>query len=114
MPEQKPPDAELRLPDGTHLMLYRNEGWTHHETKVRHVGDRMVALDHGHRIVVFVHEDKGERVIWMIYDSHTWQYGEHTELPMPPDVKYWLSSIDDERRRNRYLNWYGMFPRVEI
>jgi hypothetical protein len=27
---------------------------------------------------------------------------------MPPDVKYWLYSIDDEQERNRCLHWYDM------
>jgi hypothetical protein len=113
MPEQKIPDSELRLPEGTHLMLYCNEGWTDHETKVRLVGDRMVALEPGEpRVVVFVYEDNGERVIRIIYDSHTMKHGEHTDLPMPPDVKHWLYSIDDERKRNRCLDWYGKFARI--
>jgi hypothetical protein len=108
------PDAELRLPNGTHLMLHRNQGWTDNETKIRIVVDRMVALEPGQpRIVVFVYEENGERVIRMLYDSHTQKYGEHTNVPMPPDVKYWLTTIDDERERNRYLEWYGMFPRLE-
>jgi hypothetical protein len=115
MPEKKDriPDAELRLPGGTHLMLHRNEGWTDDKTKVRIVGDRIVALEPGHpRIVVFVYEEDGERVIRMIYDSHTRKHGEDTDIPMPPDVKYWLTTIDDEQKRNRYLDWYGMFPRL--
>ena len=73
----------------------------------------MVALEPGQpRVVVFVYEENGERVIRMIYDSHTWKHGEHTDLPMPPDVKYWLCSTDDEQKRGRYLDWYGMFPRL--
>jgi|SRR5580692_11045453 hypothetical protein len=110
MSETRIPDAELRLPDGAHLMLYRNEGWTDDNTKVRIVGNRMVALKPGQpRIVVFVYEDEGGRVIRMIYDSHTQKHGEHTNLPLPPDVKYFLYTIDDEGERTRYLNWYGMF-----
>lgn len=70
----------------------------------------MVALQPGsHRIVAFVYEENGERAIRMIYDSHTWKHGEHTDIPLPPDVEYWLTSIDDEHERNRYLNWYRMF-----
>jgi hypothetical protein len=104
------PNSELRLPDGTHLMLYRNEVWTDHKTKIRIVGDRMVALNTGHpRIVVFVYVENGEKVIQMLYDSHTRGHGDDTTRPMPPDVKYLLYSIDDERERKRYLNWYDMF-----
>jgi hypothetical protein len=104
------PDAELRLPDGTHLMLYRNQGWTEDDTRIRVSGDRMVALAPGRpRVVVFVYKENGERVIRMIYDSHTREHGEHTNLPLPPDVKYYFYSIDDERERTRYLDWYDMF-----
>jgi hypothetical protein len=111
--KERIPDAELRLPEGTHLTLYSNEGWADDETKVKILGDRMVALEPGQpRVVVFVYEENGERVIRMIYDSHTWKHGEHTDLPMPPDVKYWLCSTDDEQKRGRYLDWYGMFPRL--
>jgi hypothetical protein len=61
MPERIP-DAQLRLPDGTYLMLYRNEGWTDQKTEVRVLGDRMVALEPGRpRIVVFVYEQNDER-----------------------------------------------------
>jgi hypothetical protein len=101
------PDAELRLPDGTHLMLYRNQGWIDHETKIKIVGDRMVALGPGQpRIVVFVYKENGKRVVQMIYDSHTRKHGEHTKVPMSPDVKYQLGSIDDKGERTRYLNWF--------
>jgi hypothetical protein len=110
------PDAELRLRDGTHLMLYRSQGWTDHETKIKITGDRMVALEPGERrIVVFLYEESGKRAIRMVYDSHTREHGEHTDLPMPPDVQYWFYNIDDEQKRNRYLDWYAMFaaPAVE-
>ena len=71
----------------------------------------MVALKPGRpRIVVFVYQEGGERAIRMIYDSHTHKYGEDTDIPMPPDVKYWFTTIDDEQERNQYLDWYGMFP----
>ncbi len=114
MPQQKEkiPDAELRLPDGTHLMLYE-DSWTDNETKVKILGKRMVALEPGQpRVVVFIYEENGKRIIRMIYDSHTQKHGEHTDLPLPPDVKYWWTSIDDEQKRNRYLDWYDRFPRL--
>ena len=60
----------------------------------------------------FIIEENGERIIRMIYDSHTRKHGEHTELPMPPDVEYWLYRIDDEQERKRYLHWYGLFARL--
>jgi hypothetical protein len=109
----RPPDAELRLLDGTHLTLFRNVSMTKDkEQKIKVVGDWIVAESpYEPRAVVYLYTDHtGERTIEMVYDKHTWKYGEHSDVPPPEKLEYMYSEIIDTMEQQKYLRWYEMFP----
>jgi hypothetical protein len=114
MPAQTPriPDAQLHLPDGTHLTLFRNVRMTKDkEEKVEVVGDWMIAESpHEPRAVVYFYIDNGQQIIEMVYDKHAWKYGERTDVPLPEKLEYIFAEITDKLEQQKYLRWYEMFP----
>ena len=59
--EMKKPPAEVRLLDATQLALYRGVKVTRND-KTEDIGDWLVALETGHRIVLFRFEREGKRI----------------------------------------------------
>lgn len=112
--KERIPDAQLRLPDGTHLNLYRNVRITRDEGKTEIIGDWLVALPpHEPRGVGFFYKKDGRQMVEIIYDKHTMKYGERTDIPLPEKIKYVFCtsttrqkrlSISGGTRRSRSLN----------
>jgi hypothetical protein len=109
------PDAQLHLPDGTHLTLFRNVKMTKDkEEKVKVVGDWIVAESPVEpRAVLYFYTQDGQQIIEMVYDKHTWKYGEHTDVPPPEKLEYMFSEIIDKVEQQKYLRWYEMFPKTK-
>ena len=103
-------DAQLRLPDGTHLTLYRDVKTTRHEDNSEIIGDWVVALSPREpRGVGFFYKKAGQQVVEIIYDKHTLKHGERTDLPLPEKMEYVFCSIDDKEEEKKYLSWYAAF-----
>jgi hypothetical protein len=108
--KERIPDAQLRLPDGTHLSLYRNIKTTRYEDKTEIIGDWLVALSPREpRAVGFFYKKEGQQVVEVIYDKHTMKYGERTDIPLPEKMEYVFCSIDDKAEAQKYFRWYGAF-----
>jgi len=103
-------DAQLRLPDGMHLTLYRNVKITRDEGKTEIIGDWLVALPPREpRGVGFFYKKDGQQMVEIIYDKHTMKYGERTDIPLPEKMEYVFCSIDDKVEAAKYLRWYEAF-----
>ena len=107
--EMRKPSAELRLPDATELTLFRAVEVTK-DNKAKIVGDWMIALEAGHRVVLFFYERDPKQVVETIYDTHTMTHGEHSDVPLPEKLDYVFYDVDDKREEEKYLRWYGAFP----
>jgi hypothetical protein len=108
--KERNPDAQLRLPDGTCLTLYRNVKTTRHEDNLEIVGDWLVALSPREpRAVGYFYLKDGKQVVEIIYDKHTMKYGERTDIPLPEKMEYVFCSIEDKAEEEKYLRWYGEF-----
>ena len=112
--KERTPDAQLRLPDGTHLTLYRNVKTTRHEDNSEIVGDWLVALSPREpRAVGYFYKKDGKPVVEIIYDKHTMKYGERTDIPLPDKMEYVFCSIEDKAEEDKYLRWYGEFDQLK-
>jgi hypothetical protein len=62
----RPPSADIRLPDGTHLTLYRSVKCTRKDNEL--IGDWLVALVPGEqRAVLYFYESDGKQVVEMVH-----------------------------------------------
>ena len=112
--KERVPDAQLSLPDGTHLTLYRNVKVTRDEDKTEIIGDWIVALPpRDPRGVGFFYKKDGQQIVEIIYDKHTMKYGERTDIPLPKKMEYVFCSMDDKAEEQRYLRWYAAFVPAE-
>ncbi len=110
------PDAQVRLPDGTHLTLYRNVKVTRDDDKTEIIGDWIVALPpRDPRGVGFFYKKDGQQIVEIIYDKHTMKYGERADIPLPEKMEYVFCNIEDKADEQKYLRWYAAFssPSVE-
>ncbi|MGC2181663.1 MAG: hypothetical protein WA637_00120 [Terriglobales bacterium] len=82
------------------------------EDKTKLIGDWMIALETGHRIVLYFYERGGEQIVEMIYDKHMMEHGEHSAVPPPEIPGYVFCNIEDPREVEKYLRWYGAFPKA--
>jgi hypothetical protein len=108
--KERIPDAQLRFPDGTQLTLYRNVKVTRDEDKAEVIGDWIVALPtRAPRGVAFLYKKDGRQIVEVIYDKHTMQYGELTDIPLPEKMEYMFCDIEDKSEEEKYLRWYAAF-----
>ena len=108
--KERIPGAQLRLPDGTHLTLFRNVKTTRHEDNSEIIGDWLVALSPREpRGVGFFYKKDGKQAVEIIYDKHTMKYGERPDIPLPEKMEYVFCRIDDKDEEEKYLKWYGAF-----
>jgi hypothetical protein len=111
--EMRGPDAELRLPDGTDLTLYRNVTVTM-DDKTKITGEWMIVLEKGQpRAVVFFFERDGKRRVEMVYDKHTLKHGENSVVPAPEKLDYVLTNIYDKAEEEKYLRMRQTFEGAE-
>jgi hypothetical protein len=109
--KMRPPSADNRLSDGTHLTLYRGVKCTRHKDNVELVGDWVVALVPGEpRAVLYFCESDGKQKVEMV----------HSKLPHDepiiddrlPDGVDWESvqwtfcSIDNSAEVAKYTELY--------
>jgi hypothetical protein len=111
--EMRRPDAELRLPDGTDLTLFRNVTVIL-DDKTKVTGEWMIALKKGQpRAVVFFFERDGKRTVEMVYDKHTLKHGENSVVPAPEKLDYVLTNIYDKAEEEKYLRMRQTFEAAE-
>jgi hypothetical protein len=108
--KERIPDAQLDLPDGTHLSLFRNVKTTRREKGSEIVGDWLVALSPGEpRAVGYFYKKDGKQIVEIIYDKHTMKHCERPDVPLPEKMEYVFHSIDDKADEAKYLRWYKEF-----
>lgn len=107
----RPPSADICLPDGTHLTLYRGVKCRGHKDNAELVGDWLVALVPGEpRAVLYFYQSDGKQKVEMV----------NSKLPHDqpiidgrlPDGVEWESvqwtfcSIDNPAEVAKYTNMY--------
>jgi hypothetical protein len=73
----------------------------------------MEALQPGKpRAVSCFYKKDGEQIVEAVYDSHTQEYGERTDVPTPDKIDYSFCLYDDKTEEAKYLKMYQMFPQT--
>jgi len=101
------PSAEKRLPNGTHLTLYRDVKMKSETLKIEPVGDWLVVQERGQqREVLFFHKKDGEQKVEKVYDERS-QEGEEYDPNIEAEKRsYDFCHIVESFDRENYLKWY--------
>lgn len=104
------PSADIRLPDGTHLTLYRDVKCKRYKDNAELIGDWLVALVPGEpRAVLYVYQSDGKQLVEMIYNKHP--HDQYPDGVLPDNVKWdeleWVfGSIDNKEDLAKYAKLY--------
>ena len=112
--QTRSPSADIRLPDGTHLTLYRAVKFTLNKNNEKIVGDYLIALVPGEpRAVLYFYQREGKQVVEMVYSDlppGTTELWEDVSLPKKDEVsedqRFTLCSIDDSTDVKKYTTLY--------
>jgi hypothetical protein len=116
MSPQQPriPDADIVLPNGAHLTLYRDVKLTLNKDSTKLVGDYLIALVPGEpRAVLYFYQRDGKQKVEMVYTdlpkavTEEWDDVPPKKDDIPPENLHWtLCSIDDPTDVKRYTALY--------
>jgi len=100
------PSADIRLPDGTHLTLYRGEKCRRHRDNAELVGDRLVALVPGEpRAVLYFYKSDGKQKVERV-ESKLPHDQPIIDDRLPEGVQWTFCSIDNPADVTRYTKMY--------